>query len=78
MKTIKCNSSAIQELHVYPLEGKATVMYNATNGDGGGITIAGSIFLEKGGSYRMNANADLKGGANYSNQITLWWLGGRD
>ena len=57
---------------------KATVMYNATNGDGGGITIAGSIFLEKGGSYRMNANADLKGGTNYSNQITLWWLGGRD
>ena len=31
MKTIKCNSSAIQELHVYPLEGKATVMYNNGN-----------------------------------------------
>ncbi len=31
MKTIKCNSSAIQELHVYPLEGKCTVMYNNGN-----------------------------------------------
>ena len=31
MKTIKCDSSAIRELHVYPLEGKAQVMYN--NGD---------------------------------------------
>ena len=29
MKSIKCNkSSAIQELFVYPLEGKCSVMYN--------------------------------------------------
>ena len=32
MKSIKCNkSSAIQELFVYPLEGKCSVMYNNGN-----------------------------------------------
>ena len=32
MKSIKCNkSSAIQELFVYPLEGKCSVMYNDGN-----------------------------------------------
>ena len=46
--------------------------------DKDGITIAGNIYLVKGASYRMNGNADWKTGANYSNQITLWWLGGRD
>ena len=53
-------------------------MREDSNGDGDGITVAGTLYLIKGAPYRMNANADLKAGTNYSNQLTLWWLGGRD